>query len=84
MGSVACLFVAQLQDYLGLGEEGRINVPGVGKGNWEWRLRAGQLPKELAGEIRALTATYSRCAPKEEKPSAGETAPVETSAKDTE
>jgi len=69
MGSVASLFVAQLQDYLALGEEARINVPGVGKGNWEWRLLPGQIPAGLAAEIRTMNATYSRCAPvrKEEK-----------------
>ena len=39
-GSVAALFVAQMQDYLGLGSEGRINVPGVAKGNWRWRMAA--------------------------------------------
>lgn len=84
MGSVASLFVAQLQDYLGLGAEGRINVPGVAKGNWEWRLRDGQLPRSLAKEIRALTATYSRCAPEEEKQSEAEPAPTAITKKDEE
>ena len=63
MGSVASLFVAQLQDYLALGEEARINVPGVGKGNWEWRLLPGQIPAGLAAEIRTMNATSSRGAP---------------------
>ena len=62
IGSVASLFVAQLQDYLALGEEARINVPGVGEGNWEWRLLPGQIPAGLAAEIRELNAIYSRCA----------------------
>ena len=65
MGSVACLFVAQLQDYLALGEEARINVPGMAKGNWEWRLLPGQIPAGLAEEIRTMNALYSRCAPVE-------------------
>ena len=73
-GSVASLFVAQLQDYLGLGEETRINVPGVAKGNWEWRLLPEQIPEKLAEEIRTLCATYSRCAPPEKK----DTAPRES------
>ena len=60
-GSVAELFVAQLQDYLGLGSESRINVPGVGTGNWRWRLLPGQAAPELAEEIRSLTALYGRC-----------------------
>lgn len=59
LGSVAELFVAQMQDYLGIGSEGRINVPGVAEGNWRWRMKA--LPDaELAREIRALTAAFGR------------------------
>ena len=60
-GSVAELFIAQMQDYLGLGSESRINVPGVGQGNWRWRLLPGQTAAELAEEIRSLTALYGRC-----------------------
>lgn len=59
--SVAELFVAQLQDYLGLGSESRINVPGIGQGNWRWRLLPGQVTAELAEEIRDMTALYGRC-----------------------
>ena len=60
-GSVAELFVAQLQDYLGLGSEARINVPGVGGGNWRWRLTPGQTTAALAKEIREMTHTFGRC-----------------------
>lgn len=60
-GSVAELFIAQLQDYLGLGSESRINVPGVAEGNWRWRLRPGLTTPALAAEIRALTHAFSRC-----------------------
>ena len=60
-GSVAELFVAQLQDYLGLGSESRINVPGVAEGNWCWRLRPGKTTPALAEEIRELTHAFSRC-----------------------
>ena len=42
MGSTAELFVAQMQDYLALGSEGRINVPGVAAGNWRWRMAPAQ------------------------------------------
>ncbi len=59
--SVAELFIAQIQDYLGLGSEARINVPGVAEGNWQWRLRSGSLTEELAREIHDMTARYSRC-----------------------
>lgn len=60
-GSVAELFVAQMQDYLGLGSEARLNVPGVAEGNWCWRLLPGQVTEALAEEIRAMTAAFSRC-----------------------
>ena len=46
-GSVAELFVAQMQDYLGLGGESRINVPGVGSGNWRFQPAAGHLLQAL-------------------------------------
>ena len=59
--SRASLFVAQMQDYLGLGSESRINVPGVAEGNWRWRMASGAATAELAEEIRALTAAASRC-----------------------
>ena len=60
-GSVAELFVAQMQDYLGLGSESRINVPGVAEGNWRWRMRSGRDSAALAEEIKTLTHTYGRC-----------------------
>lgn len=60
-GSVAELFIAQMQDYLGLGSEARINIPGVPEGNWRWQLLPGQLTERLAEEIRAMTAAFSRC-----------------------
>ena len=65
-GSVAKYFIAQLQDYLGLGSEGRINVPGtVGDGNWSFRLPEGVFTEALAERIRALTALYGRCPERE-------------------
>jgi len=60
-GSVANLFVAQMQDYLGLGGEARVNTPGVAKGNWVWRMLPGAATPELAKEIRTLTYTFGRC-----------------------
>ena len=74
-GSVAELFVAQMQDYLALGSESRINVPGVGAGNWRWRLLPGQAAPELAEEIRSMTSFYGRCPwiPEPEEEGTGET-----------
>ena len=55
MTSVAELFVAQLQDYLGFGNESRINTPGVPSGNWRWRVLPEDLTDELAQKIARLT-----------------------------
>ncbi len=63
MGSVAELFVAQLQDYLGLGAEARINEPGTPTGNWTWRLTPGMLTDELAEKIREYARMYGRLNP---------------------
>ena len=43
MTSPASLFVAQMQDWLELGEGSRINTPGTGRDNWQWRLLPGEL-----------------------------------------
>lgn len=60
MGSVANLFVAQMQDWLELGAEARMNLPGIVQPeNWSWRLT--KLPGDkLAKEILTMTRRYSR------------------------
>ncbi len=62
MSSVARLFVAQMQDWLELGDEARINAPGIPAGNWTWRMRPGALTNELAEEILRITRRYGRTA----------------------
>jgi 4-alpha-glucanotransferase len=61
-GSVARLAVAPLQDVLGLGGEARMNKPGVGEGNWRWRLRPDQLRQEHVDRMAAVTYRYARTA----------------------
>lgn len=56
--SVAGLAVAPMQDVLGLGNEARMNVPGVAAGNWLWRLR--ELPWYACEGARRLSETYGR------------------------
>ena len=60
MSSVAKLFVAQMQDWLELGAEARMNAPGaLSTSNWSWRLV--RMPSaKLAKEIFELTALYER------------------------
>ena len=60
MGSVAELFVAQMQDWLGLGAEARMNTPGKPDGNWQWRMLPRQTTKKLAKQIREMTVLYGR------------------------
>ena len=60
MSSVAVLFVAQMQDYLGLGKFNRINIPGTKSGNWQWRLLKNELSEELAEKILQLVHMYER------------------------
>ncbi|MBT8166321.1 MAG: 4-alpha-glucanotransferase [Acidimicrobiia bacterium] len=58
--SIARIAVAPLQDFLGLGEEGRMNVPSVLGGNWQWRAPAALVDDALADQIRSLNETYGR------------------------
>lgn len=64
MSSVADLFVTQMQDYLGLGAESRMNTPGKAGGNWAWRVQKEQLTEELAEKIVAMTKLYGRANPR--------------------
>jgi len=41
-----------VQDLLGLGNVARMNVPGTVTGNWDWRLKEGQLDTSLAVRLR--------------------------------
>lgn len=61
MGSVADLFIAQMQDYLGLGAEARMNQPGTTAGNWRWRMAPGAASPALARRIARYTWMYGRC-----------------------
>ena len=58
--SVADLFVAQMQDYLGLGSEARMNTPGILGGNWQWRMLPGQITEGLTKRIAHMTSLYGR------------------------
>jgi len=60
MSSTANLFVAQMQDWLKLGDEARINVPGTVSGNWQWRAKTGVFTDELAEKIAGMTKLYGR------------------------
>lgn len=59
-GSVADMAIAPLQDWLRLGSEARMNVPGVADGNWRWRLTDDQVTAALLDRIAELTELYNR------------------------
>ena len=61
MGSVADLFVGQMQDYLELPPSSRMNTPGRVGGNWQWRMRTDACTKELAQKLANMTRRYGRC-----------------------
>ena len=60
LSSVAELFVAQMQDYLELGVESRMNTPGILGGNWQWRMLPGQFTDALAAKMARLARIYGR------------------------
>jgi 4-alpha-glucanotransferase len=49
-----------MQDYLELGSESCMNIPGVLGGNWQWRLLPGQASPELVQRLAAMTHLYGR------------------------
>ncbi len=58
--SVARAAVIPVQDLLGLGSEGRMNTPGVARGNWGWRLLPGQLAPSLGFRLARLAEISAR------------------------
>ena len=60
LGSVADLCVIPLQDYLGLGNEARINHPSTFGTNWKWRFKPEEFSVQLKERILGLTMLYGR------------------------
>jgi len=60
MGSACKLAVFQMQDFLGLGSEARMNIPGKAKGSWEIRIEKGFMREDLADRIYGLTKKNNR------------------------
>jgi len=58
--SVAVFALAPMQDFLALGNEGRMNYPGNPSGNWSWRMPPEALTDKLALSIQELNFLYSR------------------------
>ena len=60
MQSVSKLCVIPIQDYLGYGNEARMNQPSTLGENWKWRLKKGELSEELIQKIKNITMWYGR------------------------
>jgi 4-alpha-glucanotransferase len=61
MASQSRLCIVQIQDYLQLGAEARMNHPGTqSEYNWAWRAKAGMFTPELAERIAKLTQDTGR------------------------
>jgi 4-alpha-glucanotransferase len=60
IASVAEYCVIPLQDVLGLGSEGRMNVPSRSDGNWAWRFGKDALRPELADRLATLVEISDR------------------------
>lgn len=58
--SPANLAIIPMQDVLGLGKEGRMNVPSTLGGNWNWRMLPGKLTVSKAEALKDLADTYFR------------------------
>jgi 4-alpha-glucanotransferase len=58
--SVAAIAIAPLQDVLSLGNDARMNRPGVADGNWRWRFRPQQFNQGLVDKLSGLTELYNR------------------------
>ena len=58
--SVADYAIIPMQDYLGLGSEGRMNTPSTLGKNWIWRMKKGSMKDELAIQIRNMIHLYGR------------------------
>ncbi|NLI31915.1 MAG: 4-alpha-glucanotransferase [Deltaproteobacteria bacterium] len=60
MMSVATTCIIPMQDFLGLDESARMNLPSVSHGNWEWRLLPDSMSPDLSRMVASFTERYGR------------------------
>ena len=60
MRSAAKYCIIPMQDWLGLGNDCRINTPSTVGTNWRWRLEKSQLTPLLGQQIRSAALRYGR------------------------
>ena len=52
--------MVQMQDLLSLGEDARMNRPGLPEGNWKWRMKPNAITAAISRRLGELTSTYGR------------------------
>ena len=60
ISSAADLVIIPMQDVLGLSQNTRMNRPGTMHGNWNWRLRPGQISTATIKKLRDITEACGR------------------------
>lgn len=60
LGSVAKYCIIPMQDYLYIGEEGRLNRPASLGTNWQWRLKKEAITDHMIGKMRWMTEVFGR------------------------
>ncbi|MCR5784687.1 MAG: 4-alpha-glucanotransferase [Eubacterium sp.] len=58
--TVADTTIVQIQDVLGLGSKARMNIPSTTEGNWQFRLKKGDLNHSLAKKLKTYMLMYGR------------------------
>lgn len=58
--SPAVLALTTLQDVLRVGEEGRMNTPGVAAGNWSWRFSFDDVESWMIEMLKDISIVYGR------------------------
>ncbi|MFW5956000.1 MAG: 4-alpha-glucanotransferase [Halorhabdus sp.] len=58
--SPALLTFAQYQDFIGLDDSHRFNLPGTAEGNWKWRVLESELDPAVADRLAELTRQVDR------------------------
>jgi len=58
--SVSDTAIVQMQDFLGLGPQARMNTPSTVGNNWMWRMKRGAASPWLAKKIRRIAKLYGR------------------------
>ena len=65
--SVANVAIAQMQDFLDLGNKARMNLPSTLDNNWTWRAKEDAFTDKLAKRIYDITKIYGRCCEDEKR-----------------